>query len=414
MPRAAAQTQKWLAFRALNGALDTPQKSNPMAHVGLAAMAGGVVALCAVNDAPFIASASLQVMTHAVFCITAACMYALYKIVKHMLSLVLAYAEDGRSPYRRCRISERPKLVAVSDAIDDNNDDENAIIFIDEKEKKNVADIEDDEDDEVPDPDSWTESHEERIEGVPREVVVSNMYLGGVGAFLSIAPLCMWDPPCTLAFCIALLCIATCSERTHWLSGSVASTLLCAAWVESTKKQTNPDGPAPWPHIIVAAASPFLIRSSAGTLLHHRLSPSQTLEMSLPVAVVLAILVLCWYVSLYFYSCCVSSNLNHRYSPLEETLLAPTLSSTATRAMILVPPYIAATLALMINAFRTRNIATVAAVLSAILVVRQACLTLTVASFKQDWRTAPECVAIASALVGIALAATRALKPAAI
>ena len=410
MPR-AAHTQKWLAFRALNGALDTPKKSNPMAHVGLALTVGGVVALCAVNDAPFIGSASLQVMTHAVFCIAAACMYALYKIVKHMLSLVLSYAEDGRSPYQRCHISERPKLVAVSDAIDDtpnDDDDEDAIIFIDEKEKKNV-----DDDDEVPDPDSWTESREERIEGVPREVVVSNMYLGGMGAFLSIAPLCMWDPPCTLAFCIALLCIATCSERAHWLTGSVASTLLCVTWIESTKNQTNHDGPAPWPHIVVAAASPFLIRSSAGTLLHHRLSPSQTLETSLPVAVVLAILVLCWYVSLlYFYS--QPTNFNHRYSPLEETLLVPTLSSTATRAMILVPPYIAATLALMINAFRTRNIATVAAVLSAILVVRQACLTLTLASFKEDWRTAPECVAIASALVGIALAAARALKTAAI
>jgi hypothetical protein len=267
-------TQKWLAFRALNGALHSPKKGNPMAHVGLAVMAGGVVALCAVNDSPFLGSTPLQVMTHAVFCIAAACMYALYKIVKHMLSVVLAYAEDGRSPYHH--IDEIPVA------------DDPAIVLIDEKES-----------DEVPDPDSWNEAESERIEGVPREVVVSNMYLGGVGAFLSIAPLCMWDLPCTLAFCAALLCIAMCSERTHWLTGSIASTLLCVAWIESTKKPQTPDGPAPWPHIIVAAASPFLIRSSAGTLLHHRLPPSQTLETSLPVAVVLAILVLCWYIILH-------------------------------------------------------------------------------------------------------------------
>lgn len=78
--------------------------------------------------------------------------------------------------------------------------------------------------------------------------------------------------------------------------------------------------------------------------------------------------------------------------------------------LVVVPPYIAGTLALLLSAFRSRNIATVTAILSAILAVRQACLTLTVAAFKKDWRTVatPECIALASAAVGLSLAVARA------
>ena len=235
--------------------------------------------------------------------------------------------------------------------------------------------------------------------------------------FLAIAPLCMWDPPCTAAFCASLLCIACFRERTPWLSFSVCCTLLCATWVEAMKlKRGAAAAPAPWPHIIVAAASPFFIRVSAGTnsILHHRLSPSQTLETSLPVAVVMAILVLCWYAAAA--AVCSSSTANRReracrYSPVEETLTQALLRpATVVQLMILVPPYIAGTLALLLSAFRTQNVATVAAVLSAILAVRQACLTLTVAAFKEDWRSVatPECVALASALVSISLAVAQA------
>ncbi len=76
---------------------------------------------------------------------------------------------------------------------------------------------------------------------------------------------------------------------------------------------------------------------------------------------------------------------------------------------MLVPAYIAGALALLLNAFRTQNVATVTAALSAILAVRQACLTLTIASFKEDWRTVatPECVALGCAAIGLSLAVAR-------
>jgi hypothetical protein len=162
--------------------------------------------------------------------------------------------------------------------------------------------------------------HREPIEKVPREVVVSSIYLGGVGVFLAIAPLCMWDTSCTAAFCFGLLIIASLTESdiTLWLLVSSCITLTSIVWIDkvmnddpwlgmgdanttttTTMARLIPSAAgAPWPHIMVAAASPFLLRAAGGTnsILYHRLSPSQTLETSLPVSVVLAILVLCWFV----------------------------------------------------------------------------------------------------------------------
>ena len=40
--------------------------------------------------------------------------------------------------------------------------------------------------------------------GVRREDIISGMYMGGAGAFLSIPALCMWDVPTTGAFLLAL------------------------------------------------------------------------------------------------------------------------------------------------------------------------------------------------------------------
>jgi hypothetical protein len=81
--------------------------------------------------------------------------------------------------------------------------------------------------------------------------------------------------------------------------------------------------------------------------------------------------------------------------------------ATIVQLMVVVPPYIAGSLALLLGAFRTRNIATVAAVLLAILSVRQFTLA-------QDWRThaasPPECIALVSAFVGLALATLHATR----
>jgi hypothetical protein len=51
--------------------------------------------------------------------------------------------------------------------------------------------------------------------GLPREVVISSMYLGGTGTFLAVSPLCMWDCAVTLAFLVALFLIALLDTPRH-------------------------------------------------------------------------------------------------------------------------------------------------------------------------------------------------------
>ena len=372
------KTQKWLSFRRLNGALqknDAPQNKNSAAsktNMGLAAI-GVVVILCSLNDVYFVGQIPMQAMIHAVFCISAACMYILYQTMKCMVATVLSFSEDG---YRRIGnhhtsiiTSTAPKKNATetqqhtkkgdidiitiipdilpqhtlekNDDDDDdtnNNNNNNNNNNKNKNHKKNRGDDQhSSSEDSVPDIDSWNEMLEEEafldteaehhphgrldnnnnnkfFETVPREVVVSSMYLGGVGAFLAIGPLCMWTPVTTLAFTISLFLVAICgNEHPPAQCVCVLATLAASTWIEvSAVNLLIHDPSVMCPHIILAAASPLLLRASSGTnkgLHYHRLSPSQTLETSLPISVVLAILVLCWYVNiiivlrLYYYYC---------------------------------------------------------------------------------------------------------------
>ena len=325
----SAARNKWLAFRHLHGKHAHASASHPLyvSHLALAGLSFACVILCALNDAPIRTDPTLQVIAHASFIIAAACMYILFKVVNLALRMVLSCVEQ--------------RYHGVSEGYESDVEDE--LIASDEEAAKDI--------------DAWKAAETEQIEHVPREAIVASMYMGGMGAFLAVAPLCMWYPPSTMAFCVALTLIAIHEEKKIiCIIVSIGITIGACSWLEIAKKQVA-EGPEMWTQIVVGAASPFFIWASTGAVgastFYHRLSASQTLETSLPVSLVLAILILCW------------------YSPVEEVISFSMFRTWRLACMmVLVPPYLSATLALLLHAFRTRKIAVAALVLTFILSVR--------------------------------------------
>lgn len=263
---------KWLAFRNLHGRHRETPGSNILSHIALLLLCLAVVVLCTINDKPFQGSPQMQTIAQALFIIASACMYIVYMTITMALHLVLSCVEHryhGVAGY----------------------EEEEELMVITEIKEGGVE--------EAVDADTWKACDDpEQIERVPTEVVVSSMYMGGVGSFLAVSPLCMWYPPSTMAFCIALIMIAVHTEKKIIaIVACVGFTIGFGAWFEFAK----PIAMESWCHIIVGAASPFFLWMSAGnggSLYYHRLSAGKTLETALPVSVVLSILVLCWYVLL--------------------------------------------------------------------------------------------------------------------
>jgi hypothetical protein len=330
----AAARNKWLAFRYLHGKhARIAHTSAPMyvSHIALCGLGCACVTLCALNDTPIRTDPALQVITHAAFIIAAACMYILFKVVSFALRMVLSCAEQ--------------RYHSVSEGYNCESDVEDDLIATDEEA---VA----------ADSDAWNAAAEtERIERVPREAIVASMYMGGMGSFLAVAPLCMWYPPSTMAFCAALTLIAIHEERKIiCIIVCVGVTIGLGSWLEFAKQHVDV-GPEMWTQIVVGAASPFFIWASTGAVgastFYHKLSASQTLETALPVSLVLSILVLCW------------------YSPVEEMISMSRFRTwRLVTMMVLVPPYLSATLAMLLHAFRHRKVAVAALVLTFILSIR--------------------------------------------
>jgi hypothetical protein len=333
----AAARNKWLAFRSLHGKhISNGGGGMPLyvSHIALGGLSCVCVILCALNDEPIRANPAMQVIAQASFIVAAACMYVVYKLVNFALRMVLSCVEhqyQGVSPYEA---EAEEGLIAAA-------------------EPSEAAAREASEED----TDAWKMEATERIERVPREVVVSSMYMGGVGSFLAVAPLCMWYPPSTMAFCVALTLIAMHEEKKIiFIVVCIGLTIGLGAWIEAAKMQVEV-GPELWTQIVVGAASPFFIWASTGaagaSMFYHRLSASQTLETSLPVSLVLSILVICW------------------YSPVEEMIsMSAFRTGRLVTMLVLVPPYLSATLALLLHAFRTRKIAVAALVFTFILSIR--------------------------------------------
>jgi hypothetical protein len=323
---------KWLAFRALHGkhAEKQPHQGLYVNHIAFGLLSGAVAILCALNDAPIRIDPPMQMIAHASFIIAAACMYIVYRVVTFALQMVLSCVE-----HRYHNVADYDE----EEVVEEKGVDEEAT------------------NDATPDNDAWKlEEATERIERVPREVVVSSMYMGGIGSFLAVAPLCMWYPPSTMAFCIALMLIAIRDEKKKIIPIFVCAGLTMG--MGAMKLQVV----GMWPQIAVGALSPFFIWASTGAAdaspFYHRLSAPQTLETALPVSLVLAILVLCW------------------YSPVEETISLSRFSvARLTTMMIIVPPYLSANLALLLHAFRTRKIAMAALILTFVMSVRQTLLS---------------------------------------
>lgn len=371
---------KWLAFRALTGKVEErfqnqrheeqgSKGGKPLAHLALGLAMSTVVVLCALSDRPFAHNLPLQGMLQACFCLVAAVLYAIYMIMSRMLHFILTNSQEdslSRSPY------PSPDEDFLEDEQDNNNNSsssrneeeeavtetqtesaaaaaEAAVVAPKKRRKReslqhinrgttgefhwllsyNDDDNEDEDDDhDVEEEDITDTSALLSRAGVPREVVISSMYMGGSGAFLAIQPLCMWEIDCSCAFIFALLCISAFTEYTrsrrlllcsisltlilalvliflsssttanttfnlntnnitshHGYNNNINSNIYAAAWM--------------WPRLLLAVASPLLLRAGgggAGSAFYHSMTSSETLETGLPVSVLLAILVLCWYV----------------------------------------------------------------------------------------------------------------------
>ena len=107
-----------------------------------------------------------QLVTCALFCIVGSSVYVVYMIMNRLVQLALAsiesrpYHADGIAQYTEEEgLLSEPQDAPASEACDDR---------------------------------------------IHREDIISGMYMGGLGAFLSVPGLCMWDVPTTGAFLTAL------------------------------------------------------------------------------------------------------------------------------------------------------------------------------------------------------------------
>ena len=120
------------------------QQEEPLVVFGMAVAFSGCVVLCAINP-QLTGNITLQSLTSAAFAVFAAVLYLLYMIISRILGLVLQHID-----------SRQHRVVATNEPLLTSDDEEEA-----------EAEL-------------------------PREAVISSMYLGGSGAFLAIPPLCMW------------------------------------------------------------------------------------------------------------------------------------------------------------------------------------------------------------------------------
>lgn len=121
------------------------QQEEPLVVLGMAIAFSGCVVLCAINS-QLISNITLQSLTSAAFAVFAAILYLLYMIISRMVALVLQHID-----YRQHHV------VATNEPL----------LALEEEDAEEPAKI-------------------------PREALISSMYLGGSGAFLAIPPLCMW------------------------------------------------------------------------------------------------------------------------------------------------------------------------------------------------------------------------------
>jgi hypothetical protein len=221
-----------------------------------------------------------------------------------------------------------------------------------------------------------------------REALISSMYLGGAGAFLSLPALCFWDFSVSASFLLSLTLVALLNDHTkhaefranqdkqrvlavirrfRWLLYAAVVALVLGVLVQDAALQSGlqagpqpglqsgtqsgpqpglksgpqsgpqpgpQTGPQSWPMMLLSFSSPLLMRAGPAAR-KLSMSPSQTLEVGLPVSNLLAILVLCW------------------YSPLDNLFAQSSISMPKFVPMlVLCPSCLAAVLAFILRGFR--------------------------------------------------------------
>ena len=345
------------------------QQEEPLVLLGTAVALAGCCVLCAVNP-QLLNNITLQSLTSATFAVGGALLYILYMVISKMVALVLLYIESHQR--HTLLLSEDERRLMEDDTSELSHDDN------DNNNNNNSNN---------------GNSSSNNNARMPREAVISSMYLGGSGVFLSIPPLCVWDISISASFTLSLLAIAFMDggkvatefranvdtaaavinlKRLRMLhQGAILGMLLCMLWMDAQDRSFFDGAPSSqgqqWPLVLLAASSPFLLRGGGGRL--RGMSPSQTLETALPVCALLAILVLCW------------------YGPLEKVLLSHTSFplATALPMLLLCPPCLSAALAFILHSLRCRHAAVSATLLTLTIFIRQQILAQHHMRSASDW-----------------------------
>jgi hypothetical protein len=431
--------RKWLAFYALERL--TAQRRvepasvgeaspRPWTHFALWLVAGLLVGVCGLNDAPFASAPQLQAVAHAGFCLLIGGLYALYMLTTLIARFVLFCADEHPAAFARMpRAWSLPMRVPASDP-DDDDDDVHATTATQPNHASSSSSRTADEDDAYYEEDDDNEAdndfdvlrrhRRQTPHHLPREVLIASMYFGGLGAFLALGPLCMWNAGVTLAFLSALLGMAIVFETpgaslTWLLLATLTLTIGCAAGVELTMPPlVYREAPTPnstrltmlleshwpqWPFMLLASASPLLLYVGMGAMVMPSmrapapphlflLTPSKTLETGLPVSLLLACIVLSW------------------FNPLETAILPTLLLASHLRFHILMvataPVLFVATLAFLLHALRSRLLSPAIAALTSVFVVRQGVMHLAHSSSRP--RSMPFLMSAALALAALSLA----------
>ena len=273
--------------------------------------------------------------------------YALYMIISRMLSFFLSYIESSSAAMEQAN-----KAGYLASYYYDHLDEENEALV-------------------PPSP------YRAGFNNGHREALISSMYLGGAGAFMALPALCFWDISVTASFLISLTLIALFSDHTklkdftpnqdkqHVLStlkrfrwslyGLIIALLLGVAFQDYGVVVERPLA-----MMLLSFSSPLLMRMGTlnpRTIAHNIImSPSQSLEVGLPISNLLAILVLCWYSPL--------DSVFQRPSPINVQLFVPML--------VLCPSCLAAVLAFILRGFQNKQtLGTVVPLVCTCIVVQQ-------------------------------------------
>jgi hypothetical protein len=392
-------SRKWEAFYALEALVRRrhAERPRPLAHLALLVASALLSLVCGLNDAPLAAVPQLQAMAQSLFCVVIGGLYAVYMLTAFLARAVMHCAGERSSSNKSNNINRPPPSDYIIPADNSNNEEEEELC---------------DEEAEGGKEEDFDVLRNQTASGImTREQVVASMYLGGVGAFLALGPLCMWNCALTLAFLVSLLGVALTIEsavmsHTAWiLMGASALTLGCSIGIECSLPMTlrqsraedlffssegaaaavdnthssgssnnnitahfallmlQMDAPTQtraWPAwLVLSAASPPLLYAGLGGggrgSPSMMMAPSKTLETGLPVSLLLACILLGW------------------FNPIESALWAhhPHVQPRLLILLLVAPLLLVSVLAFLMHALRSRSVLPALAVLIAVMVARQ-------------------------------------------